>query len=243
MHLDNARLEEPAAQFPLLPQSLDQSVERGVLSMGCHHSTRRKGSALLGCGTFGRVFRVKKKLGSDKHMALKLVLQGDAALLSMEVSTMLEAAQKCDSVMPIATEHMVALSGGASEPDNCVIDDLGGAMLLSYIGNAVEGVRYADVIRALAELHDKSIHHGDPRLANVTEYGGKLYWIDFLQGKHWMSSGGLSQVAKGKDMRVLVRLILNRTTLPSGVSAAVDCYNGSAQPVIDAVRSHCLSEF
>ncbi len=195
------------------------------------------GSAWLGHGTFGRVFRVKRS-DSDKHMALKLVLPSNAANLSLEMSTMVAAASSCDCVMPIAGEQMKV--SGESQI-SCDFGDLGGAMLLLHVGDPVDRAKYGEVIHLLASLHQKNIYHGDPRLANVVQFGDKMFWIDFFIGKHLTS---LPPETKQSDMSTLVSSILDVTDLPTGIGATIKSYSGddtTTKAVIDAVQGELSS--
>jgi hypothetical protein len=145
------------------------------------------GSAWLGNGAYGRVFRVRKT-GSIKDLALKVVAKDNTKSLSDEKALLRDAAKKCDAVMPIEM--------------NGPNKDLDWAMLMSHVGTPVKPAQYEEVIRLLVQLHQKGILHGDPRRANVVAYNGRLYWIDFMDVKMFSQlPPGVSMV---EDMRRLV---------------------------------------
>jgi hypothetical protein len=166
------------------------------------------GSAWLGKGATGRVFRVKKA-GSDKQMALKVVEKEKVSQLSIEKEMLRNAAAKCDFVMPIE-EAM------SQDPDF--------AMLMSHVGTPVEQNQYQDVITLLSKLHQKRFLHGDPRLANVVVFEDKLYWIDFMDVR--VLERLPPDAALQADMRALVNS-LSRNKLSEDVTKAVDKYDGT----------------
>jgi hypothetical protein len=181
---------------------------------------RFEGSAWLGSGAFGRVFRVKRD-GSDKPMALKVVQECNASILSMEKLMLVEAAKHCDFIMPIEMQA----------------EDLNWALLLSHVGSPVGPDRYKDVIKLLASLHGKGFLHGDPRLANVVSFDNKLYWIDLMESRNF--TPGLAMV---DDMKKLVASILGEDPTKMQQSNALDNYHANGAEPVQAVISYVESK-
>jgi tRNA A-37 threonylcarbamoyl transferase component Bud32 len=84
--------------------------------------------------------------------------------------------------MPVAEEQMRVTDDSELF---CDFGEVGGGMLLLYVGEPVDRERYEEVIHLLVSLHVENIYHGDPCLANVVDFEGNLYWIDFLEGNIW----------------------------------------------------------
>jgi hypothetical protein len=194
------------------PKPWTASIKTVLLKWNLKIARDDKGSAWLGRGRYGRVFRVSKD-GSDKQMALKVVLESNSLMLSMEKAMLRMAAEECsDFVMPIE-----------EDPKN-----LDWALLMLHAGSPVTKKQYAGVIQLLAALHEKGFLHGDPRLTNVVSVGGTLYWIDFMSGRDIVTPA-----AKLKDMKNLEANIIH----PIGIHEckSLDKYDGSTVTVGDLI--------
>jgi tRNA A-37 threonylcarbamoyl transferase component Bud32 len=152
-------------------------------------------NAFLGAGAFGLVFSVHRQgCEGRKLMALKLVNTANVLRLAEEQGIMIKAKLSCPDLVV-----GVEVDGFAS------FDDLGGALLLSDVGEAVPKTCCNDLITLLAQLHEQNIIHGDPRIQNAVsvsddQNNNKLMWIDFLE-----SPGPLdSKRHKQNDMKILL---------------------------------------
>jgi tRNA A-37 threonylcarbamoyl transferase component Bud32 len=171
-------------------------------------------NAFLGAGAFGLVFSVHRQDDAKKKlMALKLVNTANVLGLKQEQCTMITAKLSCPDLVV-----GVEVDGFAS------FDDLGGALLLSDVGEAVPQKCCNDLITLLAQLHEQNIIHGDPRIQNAVSVSDdqnnkKLMWIDFLE-----SPGPLdSKLHKQNDMKIL----LTSLGVPEASIGVVETYTGT----------------
>ena len=203
--------KEHLREFPLYNNPWTVLVKNACKKWQLETARDTHGSAWLGHGKHGRVFRVRRA-GTKKHMALKVVKQPSAPLLSCEKAMLHQAAVFCDCVMPI------------ERPEK----DLDCALLMSHVGTKVKQDRYQDIIRLLSQLHQEGFLHGDPRLGNVVEFQGKLYWIDFMILPSFQ--GYLPRLDLVDDMTKFVKTILpHYPKLPDKVQDALNKYDGSAE--------------
>ena len=101
----------------------------------------------------------------------------------------------------------------------------GAGLLLSCVGHPVRKAEFSSAVEALAALHAKGIHHGDPRMANVVQVAGSVRWLDFRGARFPPSTTpGLFK----DDMTALVCSLLSATSLASSpriADAVKDCGN------------------
>ena len=149
-------------------------------------------NAFLGAGAFGLVFAVQRKGNEMKTpLALKLVMPDDVADLEWEMLALTDAKLLCPELVV-----------GVEKKGFVFSDGLGGALLLSDVGEAVSKKRGNDLILSLAQLHEKEIIHGDPRIQNAVSLpdNNKLMWIDFRVA--WMPMR--TALKKKEDLRILL---------------------------------------
>jgi tRNA A-37 threonylcarbamoyl transferase component Bud32 len=174
-------------------------------------------NAFLGAGAFGLVFSVHRQgCETKKRMALKLVNTANVLVLECEQCTMIKAKLSCPDLVV-----GVEVDGFAS------FDDLGGALLLSDVGEAVPKKCCNDLITLLAQLHEQNIIHGDPRIQNAVSVSDdhnniKLMWIDFLE-----SPGAMRSVShKKNDMKIL----LTSLGVPeASIKGVLETYTGTVE--------------
>ena len=128
-----------------------------------------EGDGFLGYGAFGRVFRVKRISEDGDVLALKIIL-GSAQELYIEEAYLRMAYES----LP---EHVM-------EPLRFISVEKGAGLLLAHVGERIakDDCNMAiQAVEALAKLHDKTIFHGDARIANAVIVGNKVKWIDFRE--------------------------------------------------------------
>jgi tRNA A-37 threonylcarbamoyl transferase component Bud32 len=143
-------------------------VSQLTIACSCFCVDVMEGDAFLGCGAFGRVFKVIRQDG--EVCALKIVPKRFVARLYQEMRA-LERAQN--------TGLTATLAGQMIETPECM------SLLLSPVGKPLPHPRTCQEVQILFELlwqlHEKGLVHGDPRVPNVIVYEGKLLWIDLVE--------------------------------------------------------------
>jgi len=154
------------------------------------------GSAFLGSGAHGKVFRVQSPSSSSAasaslveppHFALKVVdrrhqdsLDAEHLKLQRLITTHAAAAH---GVVPTFVSPTVRHTADPSGVP------LGSGLLLQPVGEWVWSERPSncqavlfEVLGALVQLHQLGVVHGDARLENLVRVdGGRLVWIDFRE--------------------------------------------------------------
>jgi hypothetical protein len=133
----------------------------------------------LGCGAFGRVFRVHRTNDPNKELALKIVIGTENAdNLLDEYKILKHAAANCSlHVMGVEAFKYVNFNLGKDTK-------LGGALLLPHSGKRVKrrspSKVYKEILHSLFQVHRSGLAHGDPHMNNVVEIDdGSFRWIDF----------------------------------------------------------------
>jgi tRNA A-37 threonylcarbamoyl transferase component Bud32 len=124
------------------------------------------GDSYLGCGAFGRVFKVDK---GGQTFALKVVEETSASRLERE-----REAMQC----VMSTGLTASIVEASIEATGCA------ALLLSPVGAPLPYPKKEEEVQRLFQhlwmLHDRNVIHGDPRVPNVILHEGKLLWIDLV---------------------------------------------------------------
>jgi hypothetical protein len=146
------------------------------------------GDSYLGCGAFGRVFKVNQ---GGETFALKVVEEKYASRLQRE-----HKAITC-------AEHtgLTAMLKG-----NVIKTPGSAALLFSPVGTPLpypsEEEEVQSLFRQLWILHEHNVTHGDARVPNVIVHEGKLLWINLVDV--WEPYSFM----KSEDVRLLTRSIL-----------------------------------
>jgi len=190
-----------------------------------------EGSAFLGQGSFGRVFRVFRCQGGGQgkgdELALKIVCGNDNSLDLLMESRFLKQA------LDLVPDHVVGM-----EDFQMVQENKGAGLLLCCVGRPIaEKAEYPLVIEALAALHASKIYHGDARLDNAVFAAHKVKFIDFRGAQFPPFPTSLHFC---RDMRTLVCSILPGPSLPSSVKKAVENYGESVISVQELIKEVSL---
>jgi tRNA A-37 threonylcarbamoyl transferase component Bud32 len=146
------------------------------------------GDSYLGCGAFGRVFKVNQ---GEKTFALKVVEEKNASRLECEhrALTLAQSTGLTASIEGISIEA----TGSA-------------ALLLSPVGAPLPYPKKEEEVQRLFQhlwmLHHRNVTHGDPRVPNVIVHEGKLLWIDLVGVRETCAS------MVRDDVRLLTKSIL-----------------------------------
>jgi hypothetical protein len=201
--------------------SIRYLVSSSFLIVCCKCSGDGIGTAFLGAGARGRVFRVKNKEG--QYQALKVVVATDCRRLLHEYALLDEAAN-------------------AEAPSKvAVFDELGGGYLLSAVGKPVDPTlrsTWQGAFSTLQVLHEKRFTHGDARLPNLLQVGDKFLWIDFLDGERLPQDAHVFKRFAQNDMLDCVKGVWSKGEVPAPVVEAIAAYDltsGSVGPIISAV--------
>jgi tRNA A-37 threonylcarbamoyl transferase component Bud32 len=126
-----------------------------------------EGNAFLGCGAFGRVFKVKQ---GKKVFALKIVHEDSTRHLFDEARALSNAQHTGLAIRAVGA---------------CTKLEIGAALLLSPVGKPLPPPRTRSDVSSLfillKQLHLEKLAHGDPRVPNVILYGKKRLWIDLAE--------------------------------------------------------------
>jgi hypothetical protein len=158
-------------------------------------------SAILGAGAHGRVF----KLENDTRV-MKVVVGDDSDGVELEYKVMLGINNSDDALLRVAVFPVVEdtfLSGFT----------LDGIKYAGYL-MAAEGERIPSPVSdanlnklatSLFQLHNASVPHGDPRVANALLHEGRVKWIDFRA-----SEADVTQVNMTRDVKILLGSLNNK---------------------------------
>jgi hypothetical protein len=146
------------------------------------------GDSYLGCGAFGRVFKVYQ---GGETFALKVVEEKFADQLCVEQAAITRAEHT--GLTAIIKGNVIKTSGSA-------------ALLFSPVGTPLPYPKKEEEVQSLFRhlwmLHDHNVTHGDARVPNVIVHEGKLLWIDLVDV--WEPYSFM----KSEDVRLLTRSIL-----------------------------------
>ncbi|CAI5746517.1 unnamed protein product [Peronospora destructor] len=169
-----------------------------------------EGDAFLGCGAYGRVFKVTGQGG--KIFALKIVT--DVESLRLEREALMKAQHTGLTISPV--EELIETPESA-------------ALLLYPVGKPLPRPTTREKVRSLFELlwqlHANGLAHGDPRVPNVILTEEKALWIDLAEVMD------ASPVLKRRDAEILTRSILRvpiNISLGSALVQSLDSYYQSA---------------
>jgi len=143
----------------------------GVLTSQTY--TEDLGSHFLGCGGFGRVYKVINE--ENINYALKIVISMDIYEFSSEYNSLVET-QSIPHVIPLVLD---SYKYGKKEIYNKEFNYAG--YLMKIIGTPI--TKNIQNIRKLLEslnlLHKANVSHGDARINNAIFDNEQIYWIDF----------------------------------------------------------------
>jgi len=180
-----AAAEEVAAEGAVPKAAMATRSQRAA---GCQ--------ALLGVGSFGRVFCVSR--GPEKY-ALKIALPVMAFHFETDFQNMLAVQRICpDQVCGVVdgTLQMFEVHDSRRVQVGCYLMPIVGVPYQP--GDRVGKAEALQVLITLSELHVHGIVHGDARLPNVIKCGEDYRWIDFIK------SPILSKAAMQRDVETML---------------------------------------
>ena len=195
-----------------------------------------EGTAFLGAGGYGRVFRVTRVPGTaaadaaaESPLALKVMLTSPHSDVCNEYNALLAAAERGAPVVPVVANSVHLLDGDKGG------GHWGGGFLLREVGSPFEVKSRANCRAAFAslrELHACGVLHGDARLPNLLRLRtGTLAWIDLQRGVVSGEFGAAVLAGNARyDARRLACSILGCETgaEPDAVEQALRAYDGAS---------------
>jgi RIO-like serine/threonine protein kinase len=172
---------------------------------------------LLGSGSYGHVFRVRRTNDPDQELVLKLVMgEKHTDQLKGEYETMERAAAKC----PL---HVMGVEGFQKVPHHVGVDSkIGGAMLLSQVATPIKQHSIQSckkILESLFELHQNGFTHGDPLVQNMLELkDGSFRWIDF-------EPNNPNPAMFQRDLEDLITSMLNTDAVPQELEEKILLYS------------------
>jgi hypothetical protein len=223
-----------AAQEPLLLSALQELCDAFHTAVVVPTGAR---TPYLGSGAHGHVFAVNDPA---KPQALKVVLLNEEVSISQvsgEFEALMRASHSKATVVPAIGKLHPITHGGVVVASGYLLDAVGTPCTLHGRGST-------DVFSALLALHDQKIYHGDARLPNLINVGGKLLWIDLRKtlvgGSHLSDTMRLALMRTDAAQLVASCLPATIAALRSTeIAALVATYPDSA-PQLAALVQSCL---
>jgi tRNA A-37 threonylcarbamoyl transferase component Bud32 len=167
----------------------------------------------LGSGGMGRCFKVKRN-DSVNFLALKTVLafHKDNEQISREdrVSGKFEKLERLHQngekpyVVRVSPNSLTRVySGDVLLGMGYLMFDVGDSLISK--GKIINAKKLQNLVRSLAIFHQSNEYHGDARVHNVVEVGGRFVWIDFVLGKKEPLCNNNRK--KCEDMKMLISSI------------------------------------
>jgi hypothetical protein len=184
---------------------------------------RAEEGAFLGAGGAGRVFRVVSSAAQDGRRvppcALKVQIGSESAQLVDEFEKLVTAATRGATVVTVAPNSLKLV-----EDEQGVV--IGGGYLMVQVGSAFvvsSQHRCERAFKALQQLHECGVYHGDARLPNLILHGDDLLWVDMRAST--FHEGETVPIMSKLDALSLVRSVLAGREPPPNVVSAAAAYS------------------